>query len=99
MPASWGVNPLGLHTQLNIYEVFVYIVRVMTNKTWTSYIIALIKRDCLEPLITIKKKFFNTAQKVINFRLYLGDVTLLDVNLGYMQRHLGAAKESSAKQC
>jgi hypothetical protein len=41
------------------------------------------------------KTFFNTAtKKVINFRLYLGDITLQDENYRYMQRHLGAEKDS-----
>ena len=48
---------------------------------------------------TNKKTFFKTAKKVIHFRLYLVDVTLQFVILSYMQRHLGAEKDSEAQQC
>ena len=35
MPASWGVTHPRLHTQVNCYQVFVYIVEVMTNQSCT----------------------------------------------------------------
>ena len=38
-------------------------------------------------------------KNIYNFRRYLGDVTLKDVNLRYVQRLLGAEKDSKATQC
>ena len=35
----------------------------------------------------------------MNIRLYLAVVTFQDMNLRYMQSHLGAAKYSYATQC
>ena len=34
----------------------------------------------MEPLVTIKKRFLVLQKKKINFRLYLGNVTLEDLN-------------------
>ena len=80
MPASRRVNPpatshtaehlasICLHSWSHDKPIF-YFISHFLNK----------KRHCLEPLITIKYVFFNTAITVIYFRLYLGNVTLQDV--------------------
>ena len=66
----------------------------MTKQSYSLFIIALIKYTLLGTSDNNQKRFSILQKKKINFRLYLGDVTLQDVNLGYLQRHLGAAKDS-----